>query len=252
MLRQITTTALLLVATCSASADTIITQWNFNGVPPDTSAATGTVSPNIGSGTISRVGVSFTNPQFFSGDTVGGSSDPVFANPSTNTNDSALGITGFATTGPTANKARGIEFTVSTLGMENIKINWDQRNSEAAANTVVLQYLDSSSAYVDAGSFSFTNANWRNALSVNLSAVSAVANNAAATFRLVAAYPSGGNAFVGTVNTYATTGTWRFDMLTVSGTAIPPVTIVPLPPAALAGLSLMACLPLAKALRRKA
>ena len=71
--------AALMLAAGSANADTI-TQWNFNSVPADTSVATGTVAPNIGSGLISLLN-GVTSPSFNSG--VGSSDVSLAANSST-------------------------------------------------------------------------------------------------------------------------------------------------------------------------
>jgi hypothetical protein len=64
---------------------------------------------------------------------------------------------------------------------------------------------------------------WFNNRSVDLSSITAANNNANFGFRIVAAFapltstylPSNPN------GSYNTTGTWRFDMVTVSATAVP-------------------------------
>jgi hypothetical protein len=248
MLRHLILTAAATTLALPAAAGTI-TQWNFNSVPPDPSpgagTGTGTLTPSIGSGTISTFGG--TTATFATAAGNGDSTDPA------TTDDSGWNISTFAAQGA-GNKTRGLEFSVSTLGFENIVISFDQRNSNTAARTTVVQYSTDGLNFTDAATFTTTTAElWFDNRTVDLSAITAVDNLATLTVRVVAAFTNA-SAYAATnsANTYAANGTWRFDMLTVSGDAIPPVTIVPLPPAALAGLSLLACLPLAQALRRKA
>lgn len=251
MLRQITAAAIVLLTTCSATAGTVITQWNFNtvNVPPATNL--GTTVASTGIGTINRVGGLQVagSGEFANANNNLGSSDP------TASDDSSWTLSNFHLQGA-GNKSRGIQFVVSTLGMENISVSWDQRNSATAVNTAVLQYLDTSSnTFVEVASYVSNNANWFNGRTYDFSSLPVLNNNTTATFRILAAFAAGTTPgqYVATNSgsTYSEFGTWQFDMVTVSGNAIP-VTIVPLPPAALAGLSLLACLPLAKTLRRKA
>jgi hypothetical protein len=253
MLRQITATALLFVATCSASADTVIAQWNFNAPPTgDNNTTTGTLVASTGSSsnTLARIGsTQNASPQYTNANVNvnvnTASSDPTLSD------DSAWAIFNFANQG-TGNKTRGIQVNVNTTGMENIVVTWDQRNQSGAPNTAILQYrLDTLSAWVDVQSYVSDSLSWSNGRTYSFSAISGLNNSSTAAFRIVAAFAGTSSQYVGTGATYNTFSAWNFDMITVSGTAIPPVTVVPLPPAALAGAALMACLPIAKALRRR-
>ncbi|MDW8205853.1 MAG: ExeM/NucH family extracellular endonuclease, partial [Cytophagales bacterium] len=207
---------LLLTTSNRLVGQTIITQWNFNSVPPDGNLTTGTTSPSIGSGTISLLGG--TTASFASGTVNGGSTDPAA------TDNSAWNVTNFASQG-TGNKQRGIEFAVSTVGYQNIQVSWDQRHSNAAARHVRLQYsTDGGATWNDFPTLFQGTAGdtWFNNRIANLSGVTALNNNANARFRIVAEFEPSTSAYQASnsSSTYNTTGTWRFDMLTVSGSPV--------------------------------
>jgi hypothetical protein len=215
-----TLAALVALASCAEAAT--ITQWNFNSTPPDGAVGTGTTVPSIGAGTIANVGG--TTNTFASGDSNGGSTDPSTGSP---TDDSGYNVTGFPAQGA-GNKTAGIRFDVSTAGFFDIIVSFDQRHSNTAANTVVLQYtLDGSvgaPTWVDAATFVATAGDaWNNNRTADLSAVDGLDLNPNAAFRIVSAFAGTGSTYVASTATsaYATTGTWRFDMVTVSGTVIP-------------------------------
>lgn len=199
----------------NASAATL-TQWNFNSVPPDANTATGTLTPNIGSGTASLVGG--TSAAFASGDASGGSTDPATGD------DSGWNLTTWAAQG-TENKGRGAQFNVSTSGFENIMVSFDQRLSNTAANTWRFQYTLDGTTFVDSTQFGpvSTGDTWYNNRSVDLSSITGANNNANFGFRVVAEFAPGGGNYVtaNPASTYGTTGTSRFDMVTVSATAVP-------------------------------
>lgn len=204
-----------------AAQASVITQWNFNS-GADNDTATGTLTPAIGGGVASTVGGS--TGTFASGDASGGSTDPNVGD------DSAWNLTTWAAQG-TGNKSRGAQFSVSTVGYTGVTVSFDQRLSNTAANTWRFQYSIDGTNFVDGTQFTFTPAPtgtgdvWYNNRSVDLSAIAGVANNANFAFRIVAEFdPTLGNAYVAARSTssYGTTGTSRFDMVTVSGiTAVP-------------------------------
>jgi hypothetical protein len=227
-------------------------------VPPLTS--TGTITANVGSalGTFQRLGGGPpSGGDFTTAGPAGSGAGQVFnssSDPATS-DDSAFQMATNSTASAN-NKTRGVRFTTNTTGFENIVVSWDQRNSRGAANTITLQYnlnfdsLNAGAGWVDAQTYVSSDVQWSNGRSYNFAGISGLNNNANAAFRLVATFATGTNAYAATDSTiaYNSAGIHTFDMITVSGDAI---TIVPLPPAALAGLSLMACLPLAKALKRR-
>lgn len=208
--------ALLLAATgVSANANTV-TQWNFNSVTPDATIGTGTTTPAIGTGSATLIGG--TTSTFASGDVNGGSSDPAIGD------DSGWNITAFAAQG-SGNKSRGVQFNVSTLGFDHVVLSYDLRHSNSSARSEVVQYsLNGGTTFNDIAQFSATNGDtWFNSRTVDFSSVSGVANNANFTFRVVAAFDGLSSAYAASKdgNTYATTGTWRFDMVTVSAAPVP-------------------------------
>lgn len=226
----------------SASAATL-TQWNFNSVTPDANTATGILTPNIGSGSASLVGG--TTSTFASGDASGGSTDPALGD------DSAWNLTTFASAG-TENKGRGAQFSVSTVGFEDIIISFDQRLSNTAANTWRFQYTLDGNSYTDSTQFTFTPAAtltgdvWYNNRSVDLSAITGADNNANFGFRIVAEFdPNTGDYLAArSTSTYGTSGTSRFDMVTISATAVPE-------PTAYAAIVSLVCSGIALQIRRR-
>jgi hypothetical protein len=116
---------------------------------------------------------------------------------------------------------------VDTTGYENISISWFQRNSATASRYGRLQYTVDGSNFTDADIITITTDSVFTAESVNLASIPGVANAPAFGFRIVdewesAVTGSGVAAYVATKtgSTYGTSGTWRFDMVTVSGTVI--------------------------------
>lgn len=201
-----------------AQGQTIIARWNFNGTSV-TEVAGGSISPSTLSGNGSASLVGGTTATFASGVASGGSSDPVTTAPP----NYGWNTTTYAAAG-TENKGRGVQFNVSTVGQSNIFFMFDQRLSNTAANTWVVQYTTDGSNWVDAQTFSVTPAEtgtgdtWYNQRTVDFSAVTALNNNANAAFRIVAAFDPSTNDYLAARSTssYGPAGTSRFDMVTVS------------------------------------
>jgi hypothetical protein len=206
--------AVALTGASSANAATI-TQWNFNSVVPDANTGTGTITASIGAGTVTAIGGTTTS--FASGDASGGSSDPATGD------DSGWNLTTFAAQG-TGDKTRGLQVNVSTVGFNSVIVNFDQRHSNTAARDVQFQYSLDGTTFIDFATFSATNGDtWFNNRTVDLSSITGVADNANFAFRVVAAFAPSTSTYVASTSTssYGTTGTWRFDQVTVSGTAVP-------------------------------
>lgn len=210
--------AVFLLPVCVVAQTTIV-QWNFNSNPPDASNATGSTSPSTGTGTIFAAGG--TTILFGSGNAGTGSSDP------TVTDDTGYQVTDFPSSG--ADKTAGIEFRVSTAGYTQIIVQWDQRHSNTSSANLILQYsIDGGTNWVDSDTYAANAGDtWFNGRSKDFSAVTALNNNADVRFRIVSLLSGGNYVASNPAGTYATTGNWRFDMLTVSGTAISlPVSLV--------------------------
>ncbi len=197
-------------------SQTVITQWNFNSVPPDGATATGSISPSTGAGTL--VNTSGAAATFASGIAGNGSSDPAA------TDNTGWSLTGWPAQG-TNNKTIGIRFAVSTAGHTGISVTFDLRHSNTGPRHLTLQYTTDVTAatptWVDFATTTTTAGDTWFPRSYNLSAITALNNNANAGFRVVAAFDPAGTAYLPSnpASSYATTGTWRFDMVTVKGTS---------------------------------
>ncbi len=227
--------AIALVSVTLANAD-VVTQWNFYS-GNDANATTGTTTPNVGSGTILTVG-GVTNPSFNSGV---GSSDT-----------EALDNSGYQTTTysaqSAANGTAGLRFNVNTLGFENITGSFDLRTSNTSSRWYQVRYTIDGTNFLDlsgpvrlgVGDVNVGDT-WSNNLLFDLTSISGANNNAnfgiqvlsvfspvafteflsATSFGTNTAYESARNVSIGTQSNYGG-GTWRFDMVTVSGTAAIP------------------------------
>jgi hypothetical protein len=200
------------LAAGAAQADTV-TQWTFNG-PQDETASTGTLLPAVGSGSAGTLGMSAT---FASGNASGGSSDPETTN-----NDSGWNLTGFAAQG-TGNASRGAQFQVSTVGWQDVEIRYDLRHSNTAPAHELLQYTLDGVNYQDLASFAATSGDtWFNGRSASLASVAGADHNPLFGFRVVAAFGPAGQYLPSTpTSSFGTSGTWRFDMVTVMAAPVP-------------------------------
>jgi hypothetical protein len=187
-----------------------VAQWTFNSAGPPFGpivADTGTPADRL-----SAIGV--TTASFVSGT---GSSDPT-----TETN-LALNLTGFPAQG-TAHRSAGIQFSVDTTGYSNLVLTFDQQNTPNASGQQAVQYsLNGGVIWTDAAILGYSNANWYDGQGVNLSAIPGAANNPNLQLRIVSAM--NGPMYVGTMVPYDPTGSWNLDMVTVSGTAVPVVSV---------------------------
>lgn len=204
-----------------AAFSQVAAYWDFNSNPSDGNTATGTTLPATGTGSVTLVGG--TTQTFAAGYT----SDP-------NTSDNS-GLQ--TTTYPNQNngsRTAGVQFDANLTGKTSISFECWQRLSNTAANTWVLQYTtDKTGAstggtvqWTDATTFTFTPAasgtgdTWH-FRTFDLSAVTALNNNANASFRIVAAFdPVAGQYLAArSTSTYAGGGTSRFDLVNISGVA---------------------------------
>lgn len=194
--------ALAIAGTALSAQAAIITQWNFEAA---------NATPSIGLGTASLVGG--TTATFASG--FGGSTN-------------AWNTTGYPAAS-TANKSAGVRFDVSTLGFQGIKVSYAHRHSNTSANTNVLQYtINGGTTWIDAQTFTFTPAatgtgdTWYSR-SFDFTGFAGVDNNAQFGIRVVSSFAPASSSYLASrsTSTYASTGTYRFDDVTIEGTAIP-------------------------------
>lgn len=207
--------ALALGALSAHAQAQVVTQWTFNSVPADAATSTGTLQPGIGIGTASLVGV--TSSTFSSGDADGGSSDP------SSGDDSGWQTSGYAAQG-TNDKGRGVRFDVSTVGFEDIVITYDLRHSNTSSRYEQVQYSLDGISFIDIATFDGNAGDtWFKGRSVDLSGISGANDNPSFAFRVVATFAPGSNAYsaANAGSNYGTTGSWRFDMVTVSAAPVP-------------------------------
>ncbi len=216
---------LVLAAPIAAQAQIVVTQWNFNA---------STTTPSVGAGAASLVGG--TTATFASGAANGGSTDPQGTTGNFGWNLSTFPA---ATAG---NLSAGAQFAVSTLGQSGIVVSWDQRHSNTSSAVVQFQYSTNGTTFTNFGMPFIASAGdtWFNNRTVDLSGVAGVSNNASFAFRIVSSFAPAAGGYVAstTGSSYATTGTWRFDMVTVS--AVPEPTTTALLLAGLAAVGLLA------------
>lgn len=208
-------TSSIAVLNVNTTPPGIIAQWNFNSSPADASTTTGSTTPSSGSGTASLFGG--TTATFATGDP---SLDPA-ASDNTGWNTANYPAQG------AGNKTRGAQFSVSTVGSQNISVTWSMRLSSTASKYARLQYTTNGTDFID-----FANPVLLSADSVferktnDLSGISGVNNNANFAFRIVSEFEStaantaNANYVTAGTGVYGTGGTVRFDMVTISGSAL--------------------------------
>jgi predicted extracellular nuclease len=181
----------------------VITQWTFEG---------DVITPATGTGTASLVGG--TTATFATG----------------NGGGRGWNTTTYPAQG-TGNKTSGVQFTVPTTGFKDIQVSFDLRHSNTAANTVVFQYSPDGVNFTDSLTFKATAGDTFFTRNVDLTAITALNNNANTTFRILSAFdpPDTGTQYVAanSLSTYSPSGTMRYDNVTISGTAISTPTPTP-------------------------
>lgn len=213
----------------TAHAD-VITQWNFNSVTPDGATGTGSALPSIGNGSLSLIG-GVTTPSFNSGV---GSSDPAASD------NSGLQTTTYGAQG-SGNASRGLEIKVDASGFEDVVFSYDLRHSNTSSRYELAQYSLDGVNFIDYAVFDGgLGDTWFNARTIDLSNVAGADDNANLAFRVVATFAPGTSGYLASdaTKTFAGSGTWRFDMVGVSGT----VATVPEPTSAAAGLAGLAAI----------
>lgn len=197
----------------AASADVI---WTFNSLPSDNATATGTVAPEVGTGTAVLVGG--VTATFASGNASGGSTDP-----DTTNNDSGWNLTTWAAQN-TGSGQRGAEFTTSTVGLfQNIYVSFDARHSNTFSRFIQVSYNVGNgfetTGLANDGVLEADQGGdvWYNNRLVNLPA--AAANIASLTVRISAVFAPNTNGYVAATSTssYGTAGTFRLDMVRING-----------------------------------
>jgi hypothetical protein len=194
----------ILGAAASARANTIAT-WTFETSVP---AAAGPFSPEVGAGSATG---------FHAGATV-------YSSPAGNGSPHSFSSTLWA-------PGDDDQFQVSTTGLDDIVLDWDQTSSNTGPRDFQLEYSTDGSTFTQFGSVYAAQANaapnplWNATTAsslyhfeVDLSAVSAIDNAANVYFRLSDADTTSANG-----GTVGTAGTDRVDNFSVTGTPTVPV-----------------------------
>jgi len=197
----------------------VITQWNFNSQPLDApeNTATGSFVPLTGLGTLEGTG-SITTATFSTGL---GSTD------NTATDNSGAQTTNYPAQG-SGSGTTGVTFRVSTVGKDRIEVYWDVRHSNTSSRYTQFQYTtdggttwnnyEATGDLTEGGLYvGNTGDTWFLQRKADLSAISAVNNNANFAFRIVTVFAPGTSAYAAAQTAYGTTGTLRYDMVTVTG-----------------------------------
>ena len=218
------TTSAVATLTLLATPATELARWDFNAT--NVLVAT-SPSPSAGSGSASLLnGVTAT---FSSGTFTDPAGAPGAANSGWNT-----------TTYPpqgTSNKTAGVQFNVSTLGFQDILLAWEERHSDTASKYVRLQYTTDGTTFVDGDVFTMLDTNNDYVFfTSDVSGVPGVNNNANFAFRIVSEWEATaiGNTnsnYVATVTAYVPTGTssgtMRYDLVSVFGNLFGSPTLAP-------------------------
>jgi hypothetical protein len=204
------TTSSVATLTLLATPAINLARWDFNATnvlavtAPTASTGTGTAS------LINGTTATFSSGTF---------SDPAGAPGADN---SGWNTTSYAPQA-TSNKTSGVQFNVSTLGYQNILLVWEQKHSPTASKYTRLQYTADGSSFVDADLITMTSTtgDWVFYTS-DLSALPGVDNNPNFAFRVVSeweatAIGNNNSNYVGSVTSYSTSGTVRFDLMSVFG-----------------------------------
>lgn len=223
-----------LALVCSGAANAvIIAQWNFNGESSGSvPGGPNSPLPSVGSGTASLLGG--VTGAFSSGIVNGGSSDPV------NTSPPNFGwqTTNYPSQGQGSGTG-GVMFMVSTADYYDVRISFDTRHSNTSSRWVRLDYTtDGGSSWVLGSAARGTiyegtsGDTWFNLRSGDLTGQAGVADNALFGFRMVTVFGPASGPFDDTADymqyfaanstsNYSSSGTLRWDMVTVSGEPVP-------------------------------
>ncbi|MFZ4770386.1 MAG: hypothetical protein ACOYLO_09430 [Ferruginibacter sp.] len=230
-MRRVSISILFFFSSYTIKAQQVIAQWNFNTpLPPDNRLITGSTLPSMGNGVIGLIGgAGPSNSSPFNA----GTDNDYFTNGKDN---SGWNITKFPIQS-TANKTAGIQFAFNTTGFQNIILKFDEKHSNSAANTSIIQYNPDTlnvAGWIDIQtnkiSSSPSSTNWQTH-TVDFTAIPSVNNKPRMSIRVVAAFdPADGANYVSTFSQTAATynptgGTIRFDMITVTGSPISGCTI---------------------------
>ena len=190
------------VATLPAAALEVFAAWDFNqipGTPEDTNAP----PPSVGLG-VTR--------------TLGGVAAGLAAGDPTGSGGRGWNLSRFPAQG-TGPLTAGARFAVSTAGWESLQLSFRHRFSARSSAAVQVRVSGDGVSFVPALEYTAPGADRWHLVTVPLDAIPVVADTAGFVVEIVAAFAAGTNRYAaaGPSSTYATSGTWRFDDVELSG-----------------------------------
>jgi len=226
MKKRILICSFLSVITATFSQNTIAL-WNYNTI---TGSPANPIA-DVGTGTSSAVGSMVVAP-------AATGMDPIINNGCGAQNGTNPGAWAFTANPGASNESSGVQYNASTIGSQNILITWDQRWSNTATNTVRVKYTLDGTNWLDF-TMTPTNSTFCNGtidngrfqnngvgdqyrrISIDFSAITGANNNANFGVRILAAYYQSTTEFrqTATPTSIATSGTWRFDNVSIQGRA---------------------------------
>lgn len=218
------TFSFLMVLPFLLAAQSTIYRWTFNTKDSlrlaDATVASGTRMPQIGNGTMQLAGT-----------VINTFSDGVINDSSSIGDNSAIQLTTFPVNG-TRRDTSGIVFKMNTSGYCNLFFSWYQRHSATSSRFVKLLYtIDGLNwiQYTGPGTDT-TNSLYRSLVSntfiyrtADFSGVAGVNNNPLFAIRIVSTFSPNGSTYLGTTSNYATSGTYRFDLVQLRAHPLPQI-----------------------------
>jgi hypothetical protein len=188
--------------TAGAANAIILTQWNFNDE---------TLVPQIGAGTAALIGGTTSTWA------TGSPNDGGAPNRGWNTS-------GYPTQGNNSGTA-GVRYNVSTAGYMNIRVKWDQRNSNTSSRFFRFDYTTDGGSTWNLGSVTEFTAGgdaWM-VFNRDLTGDTSVNNNANFGFRMVTVFEPGTGQYKASnlTSNYSPNGTHRYDLVTVEADVVP-------------------------------
>ncbi|MGZ8939456.1 MAG: hypothetical protein ACXW32_09630 [Limisphaerales bacterium] len=195
----------------------IVARWDFNSIDADSDPTTGAIIPAEGLGDL----ILFGGASNIFGSVGGGNnSDP------NETDDSQMRVTR-SPAQSTNNKGAGIEFQVSTRGIENLKLAWDQYNSATASRYWRVLFSTNGVDWIEHAVIVQTSASKWLRHSVDLRDRPELHDRDLVQLRIASEFEStatGGGLdeyrAIGEASNYSTSGSWWIDYVTISGRAL--------------------------------
>jgi hypothetical protein len=129
----------------------------------------------------------------------------------------------------TGNRTAGVRFNTPTTGYKDVVVKLDFRWSNTASKYARFQYTVDGTNWIDGpqmvatGGDTWYSQGYGSLLVVNFTGNAAVSNNPLFAFRIVSEFAPGTNAYEAARSTssYASTGTYRFDLVEVQAVPVP-------------------------------